>query len=149
MMSGLVKMGLDVLWVTCDWRYWRREKPADHLALPTVLGIALYGRHATPVLASFRALEKPFLALDCNYVSEGIDSFCLANRQAGELLARRLYGLGHRNIVGIFESPAKSMESQDEAWKDRREGFVEQWKNNAVVKSCVVTVFPAELIRLE
>jgi hypothetical protein len=95
---------------------------------PDVLGIILIGRPRADVFAAIQNVGKPLLALDFDAAEKGIDSFVFDNFSAGALLAGRLFKLGHRRVAAIFESFEKPIESCDEAWRARREGFLAKWK---------------------
>lgn len=122
------RTGFDILWVNSDWRAWRREEPKTHFDLPSLMGVFLFGRHVDETWRSLAPLGKPLICLDYDASAEGLDSFCFDNRRAGGLLAQRLFRLGHRRVVGVFESPDKPEEKQDAAWRERRAGFLSAWE---------------------
>jgi DNA-binding LacI/PurR family transcriptional regulator len=70
------------------------------------------------------------LSIDHNALPEGIVSVCFDNEGAGKQLAKRLCFLGHRRILAIFEDPEKPAEKQDEAWPNRRIGFLRETKKH-------------------
>jgi DNA-binding LacI/PurR family transcriptional regulator len=93
-----------------------------------ILGICLFGRHRDSEIRSILGLGKPTVAVDFDGRIHGLDSVCFDNRRGGDLLARRLYLLGHRRIMAVFENPQKPAERQDEAWTQRRDGFLTAWQ---------------------
>jgi DNA-binding LacI/PurR family transcriptional regulator len=118
--------GIGVNWVVAArrWNYLNIEKPADHFSLPAIIGLVLMEAHPAEILDSLKTLKKPMVAVDFDAVADGLDSFCFDNEGAGKLLARRLYKLGHRHVAAFFESPERSKALRDEAWFERRRGFL-------------------------
>ncbi len=106
--------------------------PATHLGHPDILGLLLVGQHQPGVIESVMTIPKPCVAIDVDATAQNIDSFIFDNAGAGALLARRLYKLGHRRIVAVFEDPKKPR--RDEAWTSRREGFMSALKDLADVR---------------
>lgn len=119
--------GFNWLFAMRRWDYLHIESPADHFSLPAVLGIVLLEQHPQAVTDFLLSTDKPLVAVDFDAVADGIESFCFDNFRAGSLLARRLGRLGHRRVAAVIESPDKPREAQDHAWKERREGFLDEW----------------------
>lgn len=92
----------------------------------------LVGKHPEAVWRSFQTLNKPLVAVDVNLSDKGVNSFCFDNEAAGRFLAERLIKLGHRRIAAVFESSAKPLEKQDDAWRERREGFLSAFAANGL-----------------
>lgn len=120
----LVATGINLTFSSRNWLTWKGpDKPADHFRSPDIVGLIVVGLQREGVLDSLRSLSLPKVAIDFDATEKGIDSFCLDNVGVGELLARRLLKLGHRQVAAIFEDPARPVEATDPAWSDREAGF--------------------------
>jgi DNA-binding LacI/PurR family transcriptional regulator len=128
-MSGLEPTGIDLRLSARNW-LWHLEyvRPAAHFASPEVVAFLFLGRQNAMVMESLLTLRRPSVATDFDASASGCDSYCFDNCNAGALLARRLAKLGHRRVTAIFEDPDKPSDKQDEAWAERRAGFLSEWR---------------------
>lgn len=129
---------LGLMMPTTDWRWLGKMQPAEFFQAEHVAGILLIDKHHPDILASLKSLQRPMVAVDHNATSDGIDSFEYANEEAGTFLAGLLAQLGHKRVIGVFESLDRPIERQDPTWTDRREGFLKEWREKTEVEPEVI-----------
>jgi DNA-binding LacI/PurR family transcriptional regulator len=145
-LSGLLfqlePSGMRLGFSTRNWHWLmdRLHTPASHFGTEDVEGIVHVGRPQSKVMASFRKLSVPMVAVDFDETAEGMDSFCFADFEAGRQLGERLVQLGHRRIAAVFEDPEKPKGSADEAWTLRREGFMAALEASGLALSSTITI---------
>ncbi len=125
---GMQATGMHVALPTRMWRFQNLD-PEDitaHYQNPSLLGMVFVGRQSSEIQETLFALPLPKVTIDFDATADGLDSFCFDNFGAGRVLARRLHKLGHRQFAGLFESPNKPEDRQDEAWSERRRGFLKE-----------------------
>lgn len=123
----LSQLGMTVSIATRDWRW--GDGPAEIVrTYQQATGLLVVEQQPPEALNVLCGMGKPLVAVDFDATDRGIDSVCFDNRHAGTLPARRLYKLGHRRLITVFESPDKPRGLRDYAWYERREGFLAEWQ---------------------
>lgn len=126
--ASLHLRGLNLLLATHNWRWPEDGEPEVAFNSPLVVGIMLLGQQPSIWIEEFKKIrKKALLSIDHDATEDGIHSVAFDNVTAGVFLARRLHKLGHRRVLTIFEDPKRRQYQRDQAWDERREGFLKTW----------------------